>query len=115
MTDTELAQAMLDWQDAQATADSIKERIEEAVLERGKTQTVGNVRASYSAGRKSYDYETAVLDCVQSGRIASEDLGPFREEVPATIRTDWRVACNKLSIDAPFTKAPARVTVKLIA
>ena len=56
---TELAHKMLEWQEAQARADLLKMDIEAAVLQIGKTQTVGNVRATYSAGRKSYDYTEA--------------------------------------------------------
>jgi hypothetical protein len=54
MNASELAQAMLLWEQKRRELDMLEAEIKAAVLAIGKTQTVGSVRASYSAGRKSY-------------------------------------------------------------
>jgi len=61
MNNSELAAKMLQWEEMQKAADELKSEIEAAVLEIGKTQNVGNVRASYSKGRKSVNYQKAAL------------------------------------------------------
>ena len=52
-----LAEKMLEWEKLQRRADELKAMIIDTVLHIEKTQTVGNVRASYNKGRKKYDYE----------------------------------------------------------
>jgi len=62
MTDIELAEKMLMWYKAQEVANEIKEEIEKAVLSKGNTFTVANIRCSYSSGRTNYeDAKTCVL------------------------------------------------------
>ena len=46
MNSSELAQKMLEWEQTQVKADALALEIREAVLSLGKTQTVGNVRAT---------------------------------------------------------------------
>ena len=106
MDATELAKKMLEWQEAQAKADVLKMDIESAVLELGKTQNVGNVRATYSAGRKSYDYESAWRD--------------EYDHLPATqyqkVSYDYRAACGDAGInDIPFTQSAPSVVLKIVA
>ena len=55
MNASELAIAMLNWEQKKNELDALELVIKAAVLEMGNTQTVGNVRATYSGGRKSYD------------------------------------------------------------
>ena len=55
MNASELANKMLAWECLKMDLDRLGADIEKAVLEIGKTQTVGNVCAPYSAGRKKYD------------------------------------------------------------
>jgi len=76
-------------------------------LQLGQTQTVGNVRATYSAGRKTYDYQEAMskLD------IPSYALDAFQE-----IKTDWRAACKAFGVeDIPFTQSEPSVSIKLLS
>ena len=106
MDATELAKKMLEWQEAQAKADLLKMDIEAAVLELGETQTVGNVRATYSAGRKSYDYEAAWRD-------EYDHLPSTRHQ---KVTYDYRGACGDAGIeDIPFTQSAPSVTLKIVA
>jgi len=110
MDATELAKTMLEWQEAQAKADLLKMDIEAAVLELGKTQTVGNVRASYSAGRKSYDYEAAWETYGDKSGVPIEDF--------AKVTYDYRSACKAAMIegdDIPFTQGAPSVSLKIVA
>lgn len=106
MEPNELARKMLEWQDAQAHADLLKMEIEAAVLELGKTQTVGSVRATYSAGRKSYDYEAAWRN--------EYDHAPHSIYQRTTY--DYKSACVDAGIqDVPFTQGAPSVSLKVIA
>jgi len=112
----ELAKKMLQWQEAQAHADVLKMDIEAAVLELGKTQTVGNVRATYSAGRKSYDYPSAFEAAVKNGVVSPSALNPFIQIIPETTQIDYTAACKALNIpDIPFTKSAPSVSLKMVA
>ena len=109
MNDTELATKMLQYGDLKRALEVLEAQIQIAVLERGKTQTVGSVRASYSAGRKSYDYRGALLS------VDDVALSPWTTDVPATVKIDYREACLGLGIESvPFTQSEPSVTVKLI-
>lgn len=108
MDATELAKKMLEWQEAQARADLLKMDIEAAVLAIGKTQTAGNVRATYSAGRKSYDYESAARE---SAFVSEATISLF-----TTPSIDWRGVCKHAGIeDVPFTQSAPSVSLKIIA
>ncbi|HUM37312.1 MAG TPA: hypothetical protein PLQ85_10625 [Anaerolineae bacterium] len=108
MEPNELARRMLEWQEAQAHADLLKMEIEAAVLELGKTQTVGSVRATYSAGRKSYDYEAAWRN--------EYDHPPSPMFQRVTVTYDYKSACVDAGIqDVPFTQGAPSVSLKVIA
>ena len=110
---SELAARMLEWEETQRKADALKTVIETEVLALGKTQNVGNVRASYSGGRKSYDYRAAVLTYAEPD---DGDLEPYTTIIPATVKVDYRAACAGLGIeDVPFTQSEPSVSVKLLA
>ena len=113
MDATELAEKMLYWERAQRKADALAAEIQAAVLEIGKTQTVGNTRASYSAGRKSYDYQAAA----DGHKWVSEvTVFLFTTIVPQTENVDWRGICQHVGIeDIPYTQSAPSVTVKLLA
>ena len=104
-----LAVKMIEWGDAQTKANALAAEIEAAVLEAGKTQTVGNVRASYSNGRKTYGYQEA-----------AEALGMHQEVLTAYTKTvvsvDWRKAWQDYGEGDPpvISESPPSVTVKLI-
>lgn len=63
MDANELAKKMIEWGEKKAALDVLTAEIESEVLKIGKTQTVGNVRATYSGGRETKDYD-AVKDQV---------------------------------------------------
>lgn len=105
----ELAMAMLDYEKAQRKADELRAQVEAAVLEIGETQQVGNVKATYRNGRKSYDYKAAVKD----------DPGDIVLEYTETkTRVDWRaLVLDGLGInkdEIPFTQSDPSVSVKIV-
>ena len=112
MNATELATKMLEWELGRRALDALAEKIEAAVLEIGKTQTVGNARAAYSGGRKSYDYREAA----DGHRLANKaTVGLFTTTIPATAKVDWRGICLHAGIeDIPFTQSEPKVTLKLL-
>ncbi len=106
-----LAMKMLRWEEAQLFADGLRAEIETTVMAIGKTQTVGNVRASYSAGRKSYDYRKAA-----DGNWLISEAAVEQFTVTPPPKTDWRKVCNHVGIkDIPFTQSDPSVRVKLLS
>ena len=106
MNATELAQAMLQWQELMEQADNIEREIVQAVLELQKTQTVGNVRATYNKPRKTYDYQAAC----EKEQLTETQLAPY-----AKTSIDYKKACTEFLIkDVPFTESSAKVTLKLL-
>jgi len=105
MNASELAVIILEWERAQKLADALKETIETEVLALGKTQVVGNVRVTYSEGRKTYDYETP-------GK--AQDLPEaFIADYSKTI-VDWRGICKALNVLPVVTgQSNPTATVKL--
>ena len=108
MDKADLARTMLRWESMKRVLDSLEAQIQASVLELGKTQNVGNVRASYSKGRKSYDYEAA-----------AKPLDPPDSLLDACTKfsIDWRRVCNCMHIareEIPFTQSDPSVTVKLV-
>ena len=107
MDKNKLAEAMLEWGRKRAELDLLTAEIETAVLELGVTQNVGNVRASYSGGRKQYNYEAA-------GCNAPEEIIMGNTITQTVISTDWRTVCQVAGIrDVPFTQSKPSVTVKV--
>ena len=106
MDPTELARKMLKWEEAQRHADELAEQIKETVLAIGKTQTVGNVRASFRNGTKRYDYEKAWQS-------------HYGDELPSVefekTTFDWRGACQSVGLEEiPFTQSGPSVSIKLL-
>jgi len=103
-----LAQKMLEWEQAKQRLDEIELWIKEAVMIVGKTQTVGNVRASYSAGRRSFDYKSAAE---VHPMVSDATIKLFTKPGPV----DWKGICEHAGIeDIPFTQSDPSVTVKLL-
>lgn len=110
MNASELASKMLEWEQKKRELDALTAEIEAAVLEVQQTQTVGNVRATYSGGRKSYDYESAVLS-----RNNAEDAPVLQAHTVTVLQVQWKAVCDALGIvDIPFTQSEPSVTVKLL-
>jgi len=104
MDASELATTMLEWEKARRHLDELTAIIQAATLEIGKTQTVGNVRATYSAGRKTYDYLGA------ASNVPCELWEPYAKK-----SYDWKAICEAANItDIPFKESEPSVTVKLL-
>ena len=89
---SELANKMLEWETLISAAAKLEAEIKEAVLTIGKTQTVGNVRASYSEGRRSFDYSTP-------GSTAAIEIIEEHTVTQTTMTTDWKQVCKVAGID----------------
>lgn len=107
MNATELAKAMLEWEEMQRKADELAEAIKNTVMKIGKTQTVGNVRASFRSSIKRYDYQSAA-DGHPAVREATLELFTKKS-------IDWRGVCKHAGIeDVPFTQSEPSVSLKLL-
>ena len=111
MDKSELAALMLQWESVQKRADGMKAAIADAVLQLEETQSVGNVRATYSGGRKTYDYQEAA----DGHPMVNDATVELFTTIPAP-KVDWRGICKHAGIDnVPFTESAPSVTVKLAA
>ena len=108
MNASELAQALLLWEKLMNQAKLVEMDIQKAVLVLGKTQTVGNVRASYSGGRKTYDYQTPALD-------APVELIADYTKTETVVTTDWKMICELAGKEPLVVSQTApSVTVKMV-
>lgn len=106
MNASKLALEMLRWEEMQREANALAAEIEAAVLEIGKTQTVGNCRATYSQGRKKFDYKTP-------GQVA--DMETIMLHTETVVKTDWRAVCKAIDIKPEVViQADPSVKVKLL-
>jgi len=97
---------MLEWEDLVKKAQALEAEILAEVMKMEKTQTVGNVRASYSKGRGSYDYQSAALQYVPA---------PRREEY-VKVTYDWKLMCETEGVkkeQIPFTPGTPSASLKL--
>ncbi len=109
MDAAQLAQKMLDWGKLHEELATLTAEIETAVLVVGKTQNVGNVRATYSKGRKRYDYEKV-------GRLQSPEIIAAWTITKTVETTSWRDLCSGEGIkDIPFTQGEPGVKVKMVS
>ena len=99
-----LAEMMLEWERRKRELDRLEKAISAQVLELGKTQVVGNVRATYSNGRKCYDYESVGKQAPQ------EIIAKYTKQI-----VDWRSVCKEAGFNAvPYKMTEPRVSIKLI-
>ena len=106
MNASELAMLMLEWEEAENKASRLKDEIVAAVLKLKKTQNVGNVRATYSSGRRKYAYQSTAEN---HPMVGDATLRLFTTE-----KVDWKKVCNHAGIDdVPFEKSGPSVSVKL--
>lgn len=104
MNASELAMKMLEWEEKRRDLDELEDEIKSAVLEIGKTQTVGNVRASFFNGKKKFDYETP-------GRMADQMI--INANIHQTV--DWRQVCKEADIEPHLEgQGEPAVRVKLL-
>jgi hypothetical protein len=89
MNASELAQRMLDWEIVRRQLDEIEAEIVPEIMERRETLTVGLVRATYSRGSRTFDYEQAGLLCANSSLVA-------KHTKPVT---NWSAVCKDKLFD----------------
>lgn len=114
MNANDLAKLMIYYGELSEKLAEMEKMIQKAVLEMGKTQTVGNVRATYSNPRKTYQsWEDAVLDAEPEGF----DPMNYMELIPAQTVINWQKAAEELKIErkswVPEGAQPS-VTIKII-
>ena len=137
MDNSQLAALMLEWEATQRKADELAAQIKAVVLDIGKTQVVGNVRATFSAGRRTFDYIGAIDAAEAAGQLEPGSLAPWEsdeidyfEAVQAAIqdgildsryltpytttKVDWAAAVKGLGLEAPVvSQSEPSVTLKL--
>jgi len=102
-----LAADMLKWERMKRACDELEQAIKDTVMQLEQTQTVGNVRATYSGGRKTYDY-TSIAD---HPLVSRETVLKF-----TTSKVDWRAVAKHDHIDdIPYTESSPSVYLKLLA
>ena len=108
MDRSELTKLMLKWESIKRQLDEIEEAIIDSVLQIEETVEVGNVRASYSAGRKRYDYQG----------VGSDAPAVLVAKYTKTVeQIDWRALVMdgmQVSKDRiPFVQSDPTVTLKI--
>ena len=132
MNASELAKKMLEWEEQKKKLKVLEFQIKDAVLDIGKTQTVGDVRATYSKGRAKYDYETpgglapkGIIDEYSHGEIeinwmeVAKEAGytpEMRENHTSYIRvTEWSKVCKAAGYKPLIvSQGEPKVSVKLL-
>jgi len=113
MDASELAAKLLQYEAEYKALEALKEEIIEAVLDVGETQKAGNVTASYSGGRKTFDYQTAA---VESPKVTPDIIQEFTKTV-TTVEVDYLKVCDAAGLDKeteiPFTQSQPSVTLKV--
>ena len=109
MDKSELAMLMLEWEKKNHELHLIELKIGDEVMQLKQTFVVGNVRATYSDGRRSFDYEsTARVDERCSQQIIDIHTKPV---------IDWKAICEALDIAKEnivvLSKTEPSVSIKL--
>jgi hypothetical protein len=103
-----LARDLLRWEQKRRELDELEAAIKDSVMQIGQTQTVGNVRATYNKGRKSYDYQAAADG---HPMVSEATVELFTTTTP---KIDWRGICKHAGIeDVPFKQGVPSVSLKL--
>lgn len=106
MDANEVAKLMLDWGDLKDKMDAIEKQVSDYILaqETPKTIVVGRIRATYSQGRRTFDYPAACKD------VPPEVIEKHTriEEV-----TDWPEIAREFDLKVPYTQADPKVTLKI--
>lgn len=117
MDQSDLAKKMLTWERLQREADALRAEIEAGVLALGRTQVVGNVRATFNNPRRTYQYE-AGFKAAWATALDKQDIPLLNKlekavDAASAVKVDWREVCAGLEIEAPYTTGEPSVTVKL--
>ena len=107
MNQSELAAKILRWEELNTVIGRLAKEIEEEVLSLGKTQDVGNIRVTYSKGRRSFDYKAA-------GSREDEETIKKYTKTTVSVTTNWKKMCDELRItDIPFTQGNPSAKIKI--
>ncbi|GAG63413.1 unnamed protein product, partial [marine sediment metagenome] len=126
---SELALKMLEWEKQKRELDGLGNEICSVVLDIGKTQTVGNVRATFNNGRKEYDYESPginapqeiinkhshselEIDWMEVAKEAGYTTEQREKHTKSIIFTKWANVCKEGKID-PVVLSQGEPSVKL--
>lgn len=85
-----LTDKMERWEELKLEISKLESEIKKEVLVLGKTQQVGNVKASFAKGRTRYDYE----QIAKSIKVPDEIMEKFTEK---KVVTDWTKLVKELS------------------
>lgn len=108
MNANQLAAKMLEWARKREELDAIEAEIAAVVLAIGQSKKTGNVVAKYSAGSRSFDYETPARAAV------SDKPAILAKHTKTEPVTDWAAVCKELGVDPIVTgKKPASVKISL--
>jgi len=103
-----LAKWMLEWERKKRELDELEEAIRDTVLQLEETVEVGNIKAQYRKGRKSYDYEAVGADAPPS---------LVKAYTKVTEKVYWRdLVLDGMQIaqdTVPFTVSDPSVSLKL--
>lgn len=101
-----LARLMLKWEVAREHLDDLESAIGHMVVEHGKTVVTGNVRATFSKGRRTFDYKAGA----HGAPVALVDKH-------SKVVVDFRALCTTEEWDGqgtvPFKQFAPSVKVKL--
>jgi hypothetical protein len=132
MNASELAKKMLEWELKYRELDILEQAINLTVLEIGKTQTVGSVRATYSKGRAKYDYEmpgqqapqeiinnhshsTIDIDWMEVAKDADYTTEMREKHTIKIVHTEWQKVCKDSEIEPLIiSQGEPKVKVKLL-
>ena len=104
-----LAQKIARWGELHAEIDALEAEIKPQLLELGSNQRVGNVKVTYFAGRKNYDYEDV-------GQDAKQEM--VDKYTTIFTKTDWRkLVLEGMQIGQeiiPFTQSAPSIKLKVV-
>lgn len=106
------------WKELQVQINHLQEKqaaiaaeIQTEVLALGKTQKANGVRATYTTGRGSYNYQDAIESC----NLQAEILEGIKQEFSKT-SYDWKAMALSLNLEDDYLKrfyTPGTPSVKL--
>lgn len=107
MENGELMDKMTRWEALRREADELETQIKAAVMQIGHTQAWGKVKAEYSNGRGTYDWEAVARQ---------SNIPEATVEMFTFPRIDWRALCQYEQLDpaAHYTPGTPTVYVKLM-
>lgn len=105
MDSLKFAELMIEYERHYRRMKDIEELITPHVMKLEKSQSVANVTARYSGGRKVYDYEMA-------GSRAPKEI--IEEHTELIRKTDWRKVCEDAGVDEIPLKSIPTPSVKII-